>query len=309
MIKKFFLKNIFFFIIFFFHQVYASIDNKIIVKVDDKIISLYELKNKINTEIVLRNLEMNQENIDQLKPRALQTLIKLRLKEIEIAKFSSNNLEKINISRQLQNISSNNLEELRNKFYNNNLDYDIFLKELKIQTAWQQLIFKLYGDKVVIDENELIKLANKFKNKSELKEYDLSEIIFSFENENEKNNKIQDVKQKLKKVGFEETLKIFSESDTVANNGRLGLVSENSLSKNIFEKLKNLQEGEISEPIISSNKVLFLKINKILSSKNQDINIKEIKKNIENKKKGELLRLYSESHLSKIKNSSYIEFK
>ena len=252
---------------------------------------------------------MNQENIDQLKPRALQTLIKLRLKEIEIAKFSSNNLEKINISRQLQNISSNNLEELRNKFYNNNLDYDIFLKELKIQTAWQQLIFKLYGDKVVIDENELIKLANKFKNKSELKEYDLSEIIFSFENENEKNNKIQDVKQKLKKVGFEETLKIFSESDTVANNGRLGLVSENSLSKNIFEKLKNLQEGEISEPIISSNKVLFLKINKILSSKNQDINIKEIKKNIENKKKGELLRLYSESHLSKIKNSSYIEFK
>ena len=309
MIKKFFLKNIFFFIIFFFHQVYASIDNKIIVKVDDKIISLYELKNKINTEIVLRNLEMNQENIDQLKPHALQTLIKLRLKEIEIAKFSSNNLEKINISRQLQNISSNNLEELRNKFYNNNLDYDIFLKELKIQTAWQQLIFKLYGDKVVIDENELIKLANKFKNKSELKEYDLSEIIFSFENENEKNNKIQNVKQKLKKVGFEETLKIFSESDTVANNGRLGLVSENSLSKNIFEKLKNLQEGEISEPIISSNKVLFLKINKILSSKNQDINIKEIKKNIENKKKGELLRLYSESHLSKIKNSSYIEFK
>ena len=53
----------------------------------------------------------------------------------------------------------------------------------------------------------------------------------------------------------------------------------------------------------------FLKINKILFSKNQDINIKEIKKNIENKKKGELLRLYSESHLSKIKNSTYIEFK
>ena len=200
---------------------------------------------------------MNQENINQLKPFALQTLIKFRLKEIELAKFSSSNLENTNISRQLQNISSNNLEEFRNKFYNNNLDYDIFLKELKIQTAWQQLIFRLYGDKVLIDENELDKLADKFKNKSKLREYDLSEIIFSFENENEKNNKINDVKQKIAEIGFEETLKIYSESDTVANNGRLGLVNENSLSKNIFEKLKSLQEGEISEPIITSNKVLF----------------------------------------------------
>ena len=36
-------------------------ENKIIVKINDKIISSYEIKNKINTELILRNLEINQE--------------------------------------------------------------------------------------------------------------------------------------------------------------------------------------------------------------------------------------------------------
>ena len=39
------------------------------------------------------------------------------------------------------------------------------------------------------------------------------------------------------------------------------------------------------------------------------LDFEKIKKNIENKRKNDLFNLYSESHLSKIKNNSYIEFK
>ena len=81
------------------------------------------------------------------------------------------------------------------------------------------------------------------------------------------------------------------------------------LSTEISQKLRNLREGEISEPITQSNKILFLKINKINKTKNNNLDFEKLKKNIENKKKNDLLNLYSESHLSKLKNSTYIEFK
>ena len=101
---------------------------------------------------------------------------------------------------------------------------------------------------------------------------------------------------------------MYSESDSAKNSGKIGFVSEKSLSKEIFQKLKRLNEGDVSEPIIKLNKIIFLKINKIKISKNQKIDAETLKKRIINKKKNELFDLYSKSHLSKIKNNTYIEF-
>lgn len=307
--KKLFFNYLFFFNIFFYLNIYASTENKIIVKINDKIISSYEIKNKINTELVLRNLEINQENIDNFKNYSVQELIKLRLKEIEILKLMSTNYKNVDIGKQLNKISSGNTVELKKRFKNNKINYDIFINELKIQTAWQQLIFQLFKNKVQIDENEIIKLANEFKDTRQFKEFDLSEIVITFENNNEIKAKIENIKSSLNDVGFEKTVKIFSESDTATNDGKLGLINENMLSAEISKKLRNLREGEISEPITQANKILFLKVNKINRTKNDNLDFEELKKNIENKKKNDLFNLYSESHLSKLKNSSYIEFK
>ena len=295
--------------IFFFTEVNAKNENRIIVKVNNKIVSSYEIKNKINTELILRNLEINQENINKFKNFALQELIKLRIKEIEILKYRSSDVENINISRQLNNVSSGNIENLKKKFKENNLDYNIYIREIKIQTAWQQLIFQLYKDKVEIDENEIVKLANKYKNKSKIREFNLSELVVSFQNKNEIKKKINEVKKKINEIGFEKSINILSEAETASDNGRLGFINENAFSKDIFENITLLKEGKISEPIIQNDKILFLKVNKIKILQNNDLDFEKIKKNIENRRKNDLFNLYSESHLSKVKNNSKIEFK
>ena len=58
-----FLKIIF--ILFFFQNSNALIKNKVIAKIDNEIISAYELKNKIKTILILSNQEINQQNIEQ----------------------------------------------------------------------------------------------------------------------------------------------------------------------------------------------------------------------------------------------------
>ena len=306
---KFIANYLFFFFIFFFSEANSSNQNKIVVKVNDKIVSSYEIKNKINTQLILRNLEINQENINKLKNLALQELIKFRIKEIEILKYKSIDFENMNINRELNVISSGNIENLKKKFEENKIDYNIYIRELKIQSAWQKLIFQLYKDKVKIDENEIVKLANRYKSQSKLKEFDLSELVVSFENKKEMKKKINNVKKSINEIGFEKSINILSESDSASSNGRLGFINEKAFSKDILEKINFLKEGEISEPIIQIDKILFLKINKINILQNEKIDFEKLKQNIENKRKNDLFNLYSESHLSKIKNSSYIEFK
>ena len=48
---------------------------------------------------------------------------------------------------------------------------------------------------------------------------------------------------------------------------------------------------------------------KLQNSQNENLDIEILKKDITDKKKNDLFNLYSKSHLSKLKNNSYIEFK
>ena len=297
-------------LIFFFGSLAVANDNKIIIKVNDRIVSSYDVKNKINTELMLRNLPINQSNINKMKKLAVQELINMRIKESEISRYNSININEIDISKQLASISSKNIDEFKKKFLINNLSYEIFIEELKIQSGWQKLIYSLFKNKVKINENEILDEVKKIKKKiSKVKEYDLSEIELSFDSQKEKDEKIIIVKNKINEIGFENAVLNYSESDSAINNGRIGLINEQSLSTDILNHLKRLKEGDVSDPIVKIDSVIFLKINKIKVSNNDNISVEKLKKDIINQRKNDLFNLYSKSHLSKIKNNSYIEFK
>ena len=306
-LSKYFL---FIFLIFFFENAKTLSDTKIVVKIDDKIISSYDVKNKINTNLKLRNLEINQSNIDKMKNLALQELIEFKIKENEILKYLTIDIESMDISKQLESISSGNVELFKKNFLNNGLDYDAFLYELKVQAAWQNLIFLLFKDKVKIDENEIVNELKNFNNKNlNIKEFNLLELEATFNSPKEKEEKINKIKNSINEIGFEGSVSIYSESETAVNGGKLGFISEKLLSNEILKKLKNLNEGDVSDPIVRLNKIIFLKIKKIKLSKNDNIDTEQFKNNIIAKRKNDLFNLYSKSHLSKLKNNSYIEFK
>ena len=183
-----------------------------------------------------------------------------------------------------------------------------FLIQSTIAKHWQS--FFLYNDKVKIDENEVVNEFENFKKSvKEIKEYDLSELELSFKDSNDRDKKIKEINKNINEIGFEKSVSIYSESDTALNNGRLGFVNEKSLSRKIFELLKNLNEGDVSQPIIQLDKILYLKVNKIRLANNEEMDTELIKNNIINKRKNDLFNLYSKSHMSKLKNNSYIEFK
>ena len=91
--------------------------------------------------------------------------------------------------------------------------------------------------------------------------------------------------------------------------GDLGWISSKSLSKNTFDIVNKLKIGENTDAIKKQESILFLKLVDKRISKINDINKESLKKRIIDSKKNELFNLYSNSHLSKLKNNSLIEYK
>ena len=306
--KKNFAYILLIFIIFFFNKTDSKIQNNIVLKVENKIITQFEIKNKILSTLILANQEVTQENINRLKNQALEFLIQFRLKEIELSKynFSYDNSEIIDY---VNSISSNDIQTIKKKFGENNLDYQLFLEEVKIQLKWQKFIYQIYSKKIEIDESIINEeVENYLKNKSDIEEFKISEIEILLNGKSE-NNVIADMKSKISIDGFKKTAFNYSISSTAKQNGDLGWVNGKSLSEKIYNIITKMKVGDVTEPIKTQNSILFLKLDDKKISKKKDINLVKLKESIIIQKRNELFNLYSRSHLSKLKNTSIIEYK
>ncbi len=286
-----------------------ALKNEIIVKIDNNIITAYEIKNKIKTSLILSNQDLNQVNIDKNKKRALAYLIDLKLKKNELEKYKFD-LDSININNQLLSLSSNNIIGFEKKFQELGINFELFVKEIKIETAWKQLMFNIYKEKVKINQKDVDKeILNYIQNNSNVTELNISEIEIAFENDSNFKDDVKFINNEIKKNGFEKTAQKFSISSTSKNFGNIGWVNSESLNSKVSKVLNNLKVGEVSTPIKSLNSYIFFKLVDKRISKIDEINSEEFKKRYIKQKKNELFNLYSRSHLSKLKNSSLIEYK
>ena len=299
-------------LIFFFKISYtnASIQNKIIATVNNEIITSYELKNKIMTFLILNKVEVNQENINNYKNQSLKTLINMKIRKNELVKYNLLNGE-IDTSRLIEQQSKKynfTIEEFKKEFLNNNLSYDLYLQEIQLELGWQQLILQLYGNKIIVDEYEIDEELKKIiDNQKEMIEYRLSEIEVQV-NDNEKiADLVEEIQNQIIKDGFKNTAIKYSTSSTALEGGEIGWVNSESLSNKMLNAISNMKLKEVSKPMMHNNSILFVKLEEIKKVDALKINSIETKKKIIDQKKNELLNLFSNSHLSKIRNNASIE--
>jgi peptidyl-prolyl cis-trans isomerase SurA len=293
----------------------ASLQNKIIAKVGSQFISSFEIKNKIKLILFLTSQKMDQTNINSAKRDALEALISLKLKKEELLKFKSSidmksELGSNNYLINLATKYNTDLSGLKKIFKSNDIDYSFYLEEIKTELAWQKLIFNIYKDRIIINEGEIEKeLKLTMKKNIDRENYNLAEIeiMLNIETDNEK--KIQEIKDQINNIGFENTAIKFSISSTSLDGGNIGWVDSGSLSKEILNVVNNLKIGQVSEPIVQGNSFLIIKLKDKNITSNKSLDIKELKEKIITSKKNNLLNLYSNNHLSKLRNSALIEIK
>ena len=303
-----YIKKIFYIFLILFLQFTIpanSIENKILLKVDNEIITSIDILNEIN---YLKSINNNLNSLDDSRVFEISknSLIKDIVRKSEIKKKNDNLsidpkiLDNI-MSNMYKNINLNSLKEFEE--YLNQFGVKITYVKNKIinEILWNEFIYKNYFNKVVIDEKELkIKLEN--KNQKKLRSFFLKEILYTSPKNQDIKNIHSQITKDIAEKGFENAVLIHSLSNSSNNKGEIGWVSEDKIAKNILDELLNLKIGEYTKPIIVPGGFLILKIDDIKEIKD-NINLE---KKIEEFKKFEInrqLNNYSNIYYNKVKQN------
>lgn len=262
--KKIYLNLILIIVLFFSKQSY-SIENKIIFKIENEIITSQDINNEVNY-IKAFNRQIRALDEKKIKKFAENSLIRQTIKKLEILNFTNDLLvekEFIDplIKKTFLKMGINTRDDFNKYLDYNNLNIEIIEEKITIETIWNQLIFSKFNNKIKIDEKNLRKKILNSNNK--IKNYLLSEIIFNTLDNNQIKLKNLEILQSISEIGFENTAKIYSISESSKQGGDLGWISENSLNKKITSILSKLKTNEITKPIVVPGGFLILKINEI----------------------------------------------
>lgn len=219
--KKFFYLY-FLLSIFLFGTAQSDVQNSIVVKVGNEVITNYDVKSKILSTLLISNLEVNQKNIDRIKSQTLENLINLRIKQIHLKKYNLK-IDKQRINMYLKQLSTKNQSDLIKEFSLYKLDYDHLNDEAETELKWQQFIYNKFSNKIEISDQTISNEVNKIlKSKSKIKEFNLSEIEIFYDN-NSKDNKISETLDEIKKIGFEKAASTLSIASTSSKKRKLRL--------------------------------------------------------------------------------------
>ena len=136
----------------------------------------------------------------------------------------------------------------------------------------------------------------------------LSEIIFTINDKKELESKYEEIKKSITEIGFEETARIYSLSDSKKSGGNLGWIYENQLSTEIKDRLNEINIGDFTKPIITSGGFLILKLNEVKSENIKIDKESQLKKMIEFERERQFTR-FSTLLYKRIYNSTEINEK
>ena len=296
---------IFFYSLIFFSNAIA-IENKILFKVNNEIITSIDILTELKYLGTINN-DLNKMSKKQAFEIAKKSLIREKIKEIELKKIFK---EIIIEDEFLNNLLVNHFEsdeiksiyDFEKYFLLLDISPNLIKKKISIEVMWNQFIFNKFNQNVKINK-EIIK--NELLTKDKQNEYLLSEIFFTI-NENEKLDKKTNLLEKeINDKGFSQTALIYSVSNTANKGGKLGWVKETIMSPKIKKIIKQIKINNYTKPIVLPGGFLILKIEDIRETDNDfDLN-SEIDK-IVRKKANEQLNQFSNIYFNKVKKNIII---
>tara|TARA_B100000787_G_scaffold161493_1_gene141353 strand:+ start:2956 stop:3888 length:933 start_codon:yes stop_codon:yes gene_type:complete len=292
-------------IAFFLFEKINALENKIIIKINNQIITSVDLKNE-QQYLYAMNTSVRSFTKKEVYEIAKKSLIAEKIKEIDISKYYklsdvSDEYVKDILKKLMKSKNFQNEKEYKQFLIENSLDYRVIEKKIRLQVAWNNLIQTKYLNKIVINEDEIRKkIKENIKNSSTQISYNLSEIFFTPKIKDDVDKILNIIEQRIRDQSFESAATFYSVSDSASNGGKIGWVDEINLSKEIRKNIKNLKVGEYSKPIAIVGGYLILMINNKKSQIEKINEDEQFKKYIEYEKTKQL-NIFSKIYYSKLK--------
>ncbi len=291
-------------------EVEEVIKDSLFATVGNKAITQSDIINEIKIILILTGQSFTEDIKEQLQSGAIQSIIKRNIKKIEIEKYNSLTFNRPDVDKELKKLANNlymDLDTFKNTFIANGIPFSNVIDQIQIELLWNSLIFELYKDRLVISLDEISEQLKSIQNKKEIEEYLISEIIIKPVPKDKLESTIKEIKNKIKIEGFEKVAMNLSISETALQGGDLDWVSENAISEKFKSKIINTPVGNISEPILLPEGILFFKVRDKRKLK-KIVNLEDAKNQLVNFEKTKILRMHSLSHYENLRKSITINY-
>mgnify|MGYP005641635253 FL=1 len=285
---------------------------EIVVSIDNKIITNFDIQKEINYLLAL-NPSLNNLPKKQIYEIAKESLVREEIKEKEILKYYNINYKDPELSLLIENIYNRlniaNENEFNKYLSNFDLSIEMISAKLAIEKAWNRLIFEKFNKFINLDELRLKKELEKNLSQPQIQNrYLISEILFQSKDDKEYQEILRNIKKTIEENSFETAASIYSISDSSKNGGEIGWVNKNEISDTIYNVLNKLSIGQFTQPIKIASGFLIIYLNDI-KKEEQEFNVDEELKKMIISEKNRQFNEFSIIHFKKIEQQIFINEK
>lgn len=256
---------------------------RIVAIVNDRVISLYDLKQRILLFMVSSSAtNLTAEEQEYMNQQALQSLVDDRLKMGEARKYEA----VISAEEQEQSFARYasqfelSPEQFEKELTQAGIAKKSMLKQIEASIAWDNVVGGLLMPQVNLTDDEIYTIIDRFKANKGQDEYHAQEI-FLLVSDNAKRDETSAtaktiVEQLRQKAPFNVMARQFSQSTTSAVGGDMGWVIKSELPRDITPVLVKMKKGEIADPIETEDGFYIIQLvekRKILTVNPEDMQV------------------------------------
>ena len=240
---------LFLIILIIFSKLHAT-KIEILAKVNNQIITNMDLEYRLNLAIEISNIPNEIKFRKQIRQQILNLLIDENLKIQEAEKYGilvSSAEVYSEISKLEENLKLPKDSLIKN-FRRKNIPEIVIYNQIRGQLLWNKIISYRFANNISIANQQTEEALQNFIKSSGEVEYNISEIFISAASnnlENSSEDKIYSIYNKINSTNFTILAQQFSDGALNINNW----YRESALNPEIIKTIRNLQIGDISEPI------------------------------------------------------------
>jgi len=254
--------------------------DRVLVVVDDDIITLGEFETALNN--MQNKLTATAETIPPekiLKEKVLEQLVFEKLLQLH-AKSTGINITDAMLTQAMERLAKQNnltVPQILQKLNEDGISEEIFKEELKDQLLVQQVIERDVKRQVSVLESEIDGVLKNVAAAQPDRVYNLSHIMLPV-NEDASAGELEEVRERgvvLRRrildgnISFDVAVRTYSGAANSEDGGSLGWKTRAQLPALFADALEGMQEGGISEPLVSPGGIHLLKLNQLKGSKQQ----------------------------------------
>jgi len=249
-------------------QSYQKMD-EIVAIVDEGVILRSELESTMDS--VLRQIQQRGDR--QPPPQVLeeQVLERLIMNQVQVQRAEQTGIRVTDqeVDRSLVDVAQQNqltLIQLRQAVEADGLDFNEFREDVRKQLLTSKLTQRIVESMDEITDTEVDMLIESDMFGSD--EYHLSQIALQLSQSatpadlREAEQRINEIRQQIiDGMDFAEAAVNFSNSPDALDGGEVGWRNLNTMSHQIADRIRDLETGEISEPMLASGSLMLIKVN------------------------------------------------